>query len=845
MPILCCNLSIFVASHTLKTHAFILSLLAICPHFSSAKASEAQSPDNINELIGMSFEELLDVEVNIGTRIEGRTRVDTLAPVDLISTEDLRVTGQAELGKALQEIAPSFNFNNTTISDGTDIIRPATLRGLGPDQTLVLINGKRRHQQALVHVQETVGKGSAGYDINTIPIAAIERVEILRDGAAAQYGSDAIAGVINIVLKKQTDAVLLQAESGQTYEGDGDNLALNMNTGFGDENLWLNLTLDLRNRDAVNRAGLAELTSTGGNFIGNWRGENGEPVQRLQIGEAQSDNYSFWFNGGAQVTDELELYAFGGVSRREGQSFGFFRGPGSERMVPQIYPLGFLPQLLTTVDDDSFTTGLRGSLNQEWEFDLSYSWGHSSFNFASENSANISWYYEPDGQGGIIGETPTSANAGTLKYRHTMLNADLRGTIETSILPNPLSVALGAEFRNEGYQIIQGDPWSYRYGRNDDPTLNIVNTDNHGAAPPGMQGFPGFRPVTEVDEDRENKALYMDFETQLSEKTSVAAAIRWENYQFAGSNITGKLSFRQQVHENLALRSTLSTGFRAPGVQQIYYAQVQTTLVEGDLRETGTFNNTSDVANDFGIASLEEETSQQFSVGLVTQNIDNLFFTVDLFHINIDDRIVLSDPITGFSPVVQSILDANRLGAAQFFTNAMDTQTSGIDIVGAYSIDIDSALLKLQAALSFVDTEVKDLNSSSDIVDSSQLINQVQIQRIEEGQPGERFTVSASYIQDSWKGNLAFHYFGDVSGSGFTDVSHTWSGKWITDLSFDYILNGDITLSIGGNNIFDVMPDEWGPAGQPLSEAGFVYGWETLPFGISGGYYYARVKAAF
>lgn len=829
----------------MKIPAIVVGICTFLPLNSWAEKVEPETSKRFSELVDMSFEQLLELEVNVGTRIEGRTRVDTLAPVDLISAEDLRVTGQAELGKALQEIAPSFNFNNTTISDGTDIIRPATLRGLGPDQTLVLINGKRRHQQALVHVQETVGKGSAGYDINTIPIAAIERVEILRDGAAAQYGSDAIAGVINIVLKKQTDTVVFQAEARQTYEGDGDNIALSINSGFGDEELWFNFTIEQRNRDAVNRAGLAELNSTGGNFIGNWRGANGEAVQRLKIGEAQSDNFSFWFNSGAQLTENLEAYAFGGISQREGQSYGFFRGPGSERVIPEIYPNGFLPQLLTTVDDNAITSGLRGDVNQDWEFDLSYSWGSSSFNFASQNSANISWYYEPDGQGGIIGETPTSADGGTLKYRQTVLNGDLRGTVNTSFLPNPLSVALGAEYRNESYQIIRGDPWSYRYGRHDDPSIDIVNTDNGGAAPPGMQGFPGFTPGTEVDDDRHSKALYIDLETQLSEQTSLAAAMRWENYEFAGSNITGKLSFRRQINEKFAVRSTLSTGFRAPGVQQIYYAQVQTTLVEGDLRETGTFNNTSDVASDFGIPSLEEETSRQFSIGLVTQNIDNFFFTADLYRININDRIVLSDPITGFSPRIQSILDQNRLGAAQFFTNAMDTQTSGLDIVAAYSKEMDSALLNLQAALSFVDTDVEGLNSSSDIVDSSQLINDVQIQRIEEGQPGERATLSASWVQDNWKTNLAFHYFGEVSGSAFTDISHTWSGKWLTDISFDYALNDTITLSIGGNNIFDVLPDEWGTAGQPLSEAGFTYGWETLPFGISGGYYYARVRASF
>ncbi|MFC3096107.1 TonB-dependent receptor plug domain-containing protein [Alteromonas sediminis] len=813
-------------------------------HVRSEEAQVAPS-EGLNELLDMSLQELLEVIVTVGTRGAGRTTLDTLAPVDLISTEELRVTGQAELGKALQEIAPSFNFNNTTISDGSDIIRPATLRGLGPDQTLVLINGKRRHQQALVHVQETVGKGSAGYDINAIPLSSIDRIEILRDGAAAQYGSDAIAGVINIILKKQTEKTLVQAERGQTYAGDGANATISLNSGIGNEHLWLNMTLEQRDRGEVNRAGVADLTSTQGVFIGNWLTPDGNPVQRLRIGEAQSDNRYLWVNSGGQLTPRLSFYILGGISDREGKSYGFFRGPDSERTIPALYPEGFLPELLTRVEDESITAGLQGDINGNWVFDTSLSWGQSEFNFFSNNSANVSWYYEPNGQGSIIAQTPTSANDGALKYLQGAANVDLSGDLVVQWLPEPLFVAVGVELRKDAYRITRGDPWSYLYGRSDNPRLNITNIDNGGSAPPGIQGFPGFTPETEVDESRHSKAVYADLETSLSDSTMMAAAVRWEDYEFAGDNVTGKLSFRQEFATDFALRATLSTGFRAPGVQQIYYAQVQTTLVDGDLRETGTFNNTSDVAAHFGIPALQEETSRQASIGFVMQHIDDFFLTVDIYQIDIDDRIVLSDPIVGFSDEVERILDANQLGAAQFFTNAIDTRTRGLDVVGTYRSELGGGTLKLQAAVGLVETQVRALNSSSAIVPSSRLFNAAQIERIEKGQPRERATLSASLVKDNWKSSVVMHYFGDVSGSAFTGISQTWSGRWLTDISFDYVVSDKVTISMGANNLFNITPSHWGEAGKPLSEAGFTFGWETLPFGISGGYYYLRLKSSF
>src|SRR5687768_9591623 len=324
----------------------------------------------------------LDAVRVTGSRVLGRTAEQTAAPVDIIGAEELANTGAMEVGQALQLLEPSFNFSRTTVSDGTDILRPATLRALGPDQVLVLVNGKRRHQQALVNVQQTIARGSAGTDINAIPVSAIERIEVLRDGAAAQYGSDAIAGVINIVLRRQTDETRVSFEAGQTYEGDGTVLHGGVNTGFklGDEG-FLNLSVEYRDREATNRAGPDLLRVD-------------PPRVTQKIGDADAKDAYFWLNGGLPI-GAGELYWFGGISRREGDSSGFFRSAGDGRTVPELYPNGFLPNIITTVEDGSLAVGWRMLLGNDWDVDLSVNHGRSQFGFEERNSVNVSWWYEP------------------------------------------------------------------------------------------------------------------------------------------------------------------------------------------------------------------------------------------------------------------------------------------------------------------------------------------------------------------------------------------------------------------------------------------------------------------
>lgn len=803
------------------------------------------------DLDSMSLEELLRVRMTVtGTRVEGRTATETPAPVDLIDRDAIESTGATETGKVLQLLAPSFNFSTTTISDGTDIIRPATLRGLGPDQVLVLVNGKRRHQQALLNVQQSIGRGSAGYDINTIPVSAIERIEILRDGAAAQYGSDAIAGVINIILRGDTNATDLAIDAGQTFDGDGEVGRGAFNSGFRlGSSGYGNLTVEVRDRGETNRAGVDTIRVT-------------DPHVTMRIGDPDAEEVAIWINGSLPAGPG-EIYSFGGFSRRQGNSSGFFRPAEDDRTVPAVYPNGFLPTILTEPHDMSLVSGYRGETAGGWSWDLAGNWGRSEFSFREENTINVSYWYEPtdpsDPTGPRFEQSPTAADTGTLEYDQLSLTFDLKRQIDWSSGAGPLYFAAGTEWREEGYEITPGDPVSYQYGRMDDRSIPILN-QNGEISQPGTQGFPGWSPREAVDGSRRSLAAYVDLESQITDAFRGGAAVRFEDYSDFGNTLTGKLSGRYEINDSYSLRGTVSTGFRAPSVHQIYYSQRSTALnAAGVLTDTLTARQNSDLTAAFGIPPLEEETSVNYSLGFVALPSPDLRVTLDLYRIDIDDRIVFSaniqpeDPATCGEPSdpvlcpIKAILDPFGAGQVLFFTNAIDTRTTGFDLVAEYKRRLGGSRLTLQGALHVNDTEVRGRRSSSEIIPPEVLFDHPQITLIEEGQPGERVMLSGSYERGPWTTDLRFNYFGKVAGEGFTPgFRQTWGGKWLTDLSFSYELTKELSLTAGGLNIFDVFPDEWDKQNAfPLPQFGFVYGWETLPFGINGGYWFARLGYRF
>ncbi|GAA4799878.1 TonB-dependent receptor [Lysobacter hankyongensis] len=792
--------------------------------------------------------ELDEIQV-LGSRAKNRTAAETAAPVDIIRAEQLERTGARELGQLLQMLEPSFNFSRTTISDGTDILRPATLRALGPDQVLVLVNGKRRHQQALVNVQQTIARGSAGTDINAIPVTAIDRIEVLRDGAAAQYGSDAIAGVINIVLKKQTKETQVYFEAGETRKGDGEVLHGGLNTGFElGSTGFINLTAEYRDRGETNRAGLDTLRVS-------------SPRVTQRIGDADAKDAYLWLNGGLELGGG-ELYWFGGLSRREGDSSGFYRSAGDGRTVPALYPNGFLPNIITTVDDGSLAVGYRAQLGDNWDWDLSVNHGRSKFGFHERNSVNVSWWYEPNPvTGGIYAQSPTSADTGTLKFDQTTLNLDFRGTLDIGS-SEPLSLAVGGEYRSENYAIEAGDPVSYTYGRTNNPAIIILN-QNGGFAAPGIQGFPGFSPNEAVDDGRHNYAVYADAETRFGGKFLVGGAVRFEDYSDFGNTTTGKLSLRYDFTDTFALRGTVSTGFRAPGVQQLFYSQRSTNIdpATGLLADTLTARQDSAVTRAFGIDPLKEEESKSVTLGFSWRPSDQFSLTVDVFRIDIDDRIIFSSNIapetigtnglpctpTNTNCPIRAILAPFGVAQAQFFTNAIDTETTGVDIVGEFSTEAVGGTLDITALLHWNDTQVTARRSQSPILSPTQLFDDSQVTLIEEGQPGAHHVLQGVWTRGNWDWTLRANYYGAVAGEGFTPgFKQTWDGATLFDAALGWNVNDKLRISIGGNNIFDTYPDKWDPVNAfPFPQLGFTYGWETLPFGINGAYFYGKVDFRF
>ncbi|WP_027867289.1 TonB-dependent receptor plug domain-containing protein [Massilia alkalitolerans] len=772
--------------------------------------------------------------VVLGSRTQAKTALDTAVPVGLISAKDLQSAGSLELGKVLQDLDPSFNFTTTFISDGTDIIRPATLRGLGPDQLLVLVNGKRRHQQALVNVQQTIGRGSAGTDINAIPLSAIQSIEVLRDGAAAQYGSDAIAGVINIVLKKGVTDTQLSASLGTTKEGDGDTYAASAHKGFalGANGGYMNLSVEGRDRDETNRAGLDTARVN-------------PPRVTQRIGDSKAKDAYLWLNAALPVGGG-ELYAFGGASRRKGDSSGFFRTADDARNVPAVYPNGFLPNIITTVKDASLGLGYKHDLSGDWSVDLSVNHGRSELGFHERNSINVSYYYEN-------GSSPLEADTGKLKFDQTTLNLDFKGSVD--VAGAPLHIGAGVEWRRDNYQIVAGDPVSYQYGRSNDPR-KIIRDQSGGIAASGIQGFPGYTPGTEVDDGRHNTAYYVDLERKLGDALSLGAALRHERYSDFGNTTIGKLSLRYDPSRTIGLRASASTGFRAPGVQQKFYSSVSTNLnAAGVLTETLTARENSAVTRAFGIAPLQEETSKSASIGMILRPTNNFSVTADLYRTNIDDRIVFSSNIapesgpctTAATCPIRAILDPLRVGQAQFFTNAIDTSTTGFDLVAQHTTRGQGSTLVLSGQLGFNRTKVKDRHSQSSVLTGAQLFDDTQVTLIEKGQPRQHHVVAADYTVGQWNATARANYFGEVEGQGFTPgFIQTWSAKWIVDLTGRYNFTRKLSLTAGVNNLFDTYPTRWDPVkAAPFPQLGFTHCWETCPFGINGRSYYVKADYAF
>ena len=762
----------------------------------------------------------LDTLIVTGTRVSDRTVAESQSPIDIITPEALQATGTTELATALARALPSLNFPRPAVTDGTSGVRPAQLRGLSPDQVLILVNGKRRHISALVNVNGTIGRGSSAVDLNAIPVAAIERVEVLRDGASAQYGSDAIAGVVNIVLKGAGEGGSLVVDAGQYSAGDGRQYQLSGDTGvqFGNGRGFVHVAGQLTQQDETNRAGPYQGTSpnTGNNpAVGQVAYVYGDP--QVEAGGVSA-------NAGFDFSDNVSAYATAIASNRDITSFAFYRSRGHNPIVPLVYPDGYVPEINQLSQDRSMVAGVKGDTQSGWKWDVSYNYGYNHLTFYTQNSINYS----------LGTASPSRFYDGALEYTQNVVNADISKTLDWG-LAYPATLSFGAEYRQEKWNQSPGNADAYSNG--------------------GAQGFGGFTPANAVHADRDNYAVYAGLEADLTEKFSAGIAGRYEDYSDFGSEVSGKLSARYAFTDAVALRATVASGFRAPALAQQYY-QVITSQYNASVDrffESGTFPATSAVAQALGAEALTAETSLSYGLGLVLQPVDRLYVTIDAYQIDIDDRIVLSSNLLlGNNAAAQALLSSlgvNGVTSARYFTNAADTRTRGVDVIAQYTIPLANSSLDLTAGYNYNKTEIQRIAANPPELDALGAnlwrIGRDEQGRIEEGYPRTKATLTAAWKLAHWGFNLGATRYGDfttrVSETGNPANDQTYDAKWVLDASASYRPTSNWTLTLGADNLLDEYPDR---TIFPNANSGqFPYSSQS-PFGFNGAYVYGRIGYA-
>lgn len=849
----------------LKHAPMVVAVAAALASLNVTPLALAQQPD---------LEEVLVT----GSRAPGRSAEDLPVPVDVLSAQQLQDTGHTEVGRMLQSIAPSFNFSSSSISDGTDALRPATLRGLGPDQTLVLVNGKRRHQASLIHINTSVGRGTAGVDMNAIPAAALKRIEVLRDGAAAQYGSDAIAGVINLVLKDSDEGGRAYFSYGEYEEGDGETTNVDLNGGFSlGGNGFVNATLNIRDRESTDRAGVTGSCAYGGCMDTDGNGIDEIADMReltfdrdvFRIGDAESEQIAAVVNAGYNVGGG-EIYSFITYSERENESAAFYRNPDSGASSAlddgdNVIPEGFLPLINSQIDDYSVNIGYQKDFDNGLGMDISYTRGENSIEYETSNSINYSFVnYLNFGMGlsdaEIRSSIPRSAAAYDLELGLQTLNVDFNKAL------GDLSLAFGGEYRIDEYKINSGDEYAYRdYDTNNGTSLFAQDAGG------GIQGFPGIAPVSSVDEDRDIFSLYVDGEYEIGSNLILSAALRYDDYDDFGDSTNFKVAGNWAVTDMVRLRAAVSTGFRAPSMQQQYFNNIGTQFVQNPDDpdgpqipvQIGTFRNDSDLAAAIGIPQLKEEESVSYSAGIVLNPMDQLSITLDYYMIEIEDRIVISNQLDGDDDPTGNLgaaLADVGAGAGQFFLNGADTETEGLDLVVTYSgIEIGAGSLDITLAANHTETDVVDVFTTGGLagVDPDVVFSSQDISIIEEWQPEDRVNLSGNYNCDNLAVNLSLNRYGEytVEDGG----RQNFDAVYVTDLKLTYTLDNGLGFTLGGNNIFDEYPDkneignsrggtlETSPGGDILVDSAgvFDYSRRSAPFGFNGAFWYAGISYDF
>lgn len=801
---------------------------------------------------------MLDEVQLVGSRSPRRTATDTPVPVDVLDVADIATTtGKVEVNEILQYAAPSFNASKQSGSDGADHIVPASLRGLGPDQTLVLINGKRRHQSSLVNIFGTRGRGNSGTDLNAIPASAIKRIEVLRDGASAQYGSDAIAGVINIVLKDNTDGfsggvtygaystaigdgwedatgeTLFNVEGKNRLDGeeksfDGATVKIDANYGMplGNNGGYVNVTTEFLSRQNTLRPGFS------------WR---------KGYGSAGVDGFNFMVNAAIPVDDNTEVYAFGGRNFRDTNAYAFSRdsfADGDNRSVPSLYPNGFTPRITSNITDVSVSAGVRHEMANGWNVDFNNTYGKNNFHYYIKDSNNAS----------MQDASPTDFDAGGHYLSQNTTGVDFNRYFDD--IASGMNIAFGFEYRTERFGIFAGEVASYAlYDENGVPITNPANqtvaTDSNGDdLPGGSQGFPGYSPDNEVDRGRSNYGVYFDTELNVTDEFMLGGALRFENYSDFGNTFNFKLASRYKISDDFSLRGSISTGFRAPSLAQLYYNLIFNNIVAGESVPSLLSANNSTVTKAFGIGQLNEEKAFNASIGF-TFKTGGFTATVDAYSINVDDRIILTDNFTD-----QAVLGPLNVDAAQFFANGVDTRTTGLDIVLGYETRVgDNNKIKVGLIGNINDLEIKKINNGN--LNQFTFFGPFSQAYLEAAAPDYKFGLNLGYSTDKFDAQVTLTQFSEVilqdfqwvdtpattqaeADALFPIATDTYEAAMTVDASLGYTFCKGLKLTVGANNLFNQYPtpqfDGW------TDQGGLA---DSVQMGSDGTYIFTRLNFSF
>ncbi len=809
----------------------------------------------------------------VGSRAAPRSVGESPVPVDIIGSEEFAKQGNSDMLNMLSTLVPSFNVNTQPISDAATLIRPANLRGLGPDQTLVLVNGKRRHRASVISfLGGGLADGSQGPDISVIPSAAIKQVEVLRDGAAAQYGSDAIAGVMNFELKDDADGGMLEAKWGQHYEGDGAAEQVAGNIGLPlTQNGSANFSFEYKSSDptdrSVQRGDAAALIAAGNTAIA-------DPAQIWGSPEIK-DDLKLFANLKLDLGNEKEAYGFGNYAKREVEGGFYYRNPTNRSgvyngpevnvggtvydtllvgdMTPddaagcpivrldangipiasdlaavtadpncwtfaELFPGGFTPRFGGIVTDSSIVGGVKGKLVEEVFFDFSTSYGRNEAAFAINNTVNAS----------MGADSPTSFKPGTYVQSEVGVNFDVYREFAVGLY-EPLVLAGGVEWRQDTFEVKAGDPASYEIGVLADQGFGI-----------GSNGFPGFKPEAAGVFSRSNLSFYSDVSAWLTEQLMLTGAVRYEDFTDFGNTTNWKVSGLYKVTDALSLRAAAGTGFRAPTVGQTKVLNVTTAFGVNGLEDQATLPPDNPISVLKGGKPLKPEESDNYSFGAVL-DLGSTHVSLDMYRIDVSDRLSQTSPLTLSEDDIQTLLDmgirdALSYSSILFFTNDFDTKTTGADLVVSQDVDIGTGQSKLSLLLNYNKTEV-----SADPLTTN--IDDVKIKTLEENLPKTRGSVTFSHSEDNWRGLVRANYFGswwEVDDDYDITTGMNEGSKVLVDVELGYQLTSQLEVSVGAQNLFDTYPG-LNPFGDSV---GAKYP-TTSPYGFNGGYYYIRAVYTF